>query len=165
MFKDYKVLVENKTGKQIKTFRFDNGEEFTSSDFIDFCKEVGIRKGTTVPYNPKQNGVAERKNRTILEVVKAMFHDQKLLKFLWGDVANTIVYVQNKSPRRTLNNKTQVVVFTSESPWILWILLHVTLLKGDLYGFVTLFKMLINMLPLEELSDKTRNIVDSKDML
>ena len=75
MFKDYKALVEKQTGKQIKIFRSDNGEEFTSSDFIDFCKEVGIRKETIVPYNPEQNGVAERKNRTIMEVVKAMLHD------------------------------------------------------------------------------------------
>lgn len=59
-----------------------------------------------------------------------------------------------------------ILLMNPWSPWILWILLHVILLlKGDLYGFVTLFKMLINMLPLEELSEKARNLVSSKDML
>jgi len=52
MFKDYKVLVEKQTGKQIKIFRSNNGGEFTSNDFIDFYNEAGIRKETTVPYNP-----------------------------------------------------------------------------------------------------------------
>jgi len=116
MFRDYKALVEKQTGKQIKTFRSNDGEEFTYSDFIDFCKEAGIRKETNVPYNPEQNGVAKRKNRTIIEAVKVMLHDQKLPKFLWGEVANTIVYVQNISPHRALNNKTPKEVLTSEKP-------------------------------------------------
>lgn len=61
MFKDYKALVEKQIEKQIKIFRFENGVEFTSSDFIDFCKEVGTKKKITVPYNLEQNGVAKRK--------------------------------------------------------------------------------------------------------
>ena len=48
--------------------------------------------------------------------IKAMLHDQKLPKLLWGDTANTIVYVQNKSPHRTLNNKTLGEVFSNEKP-------------------------------------------------
>jgi len=51
-----------------------------------------------MPYNPKQNGVAERKNRTIMEAAKAMLHDQKLPKFVRGEVVNTNVYVQNRTP-------------------------------------------------------------------
>ena len=105
MFKDYKALGEKQIGKQIKIFRSDNGGEFTSNDYIDFYKEVRIRKETTMPYNPEQNGLAKRKNRTIMEVVKSMLHDQKLPKFLWGEATNTIVYVQNRSLHRALNNK------------------------------------------------------------
>jgi len=44
MFKDFKALIENQTRKLIKTFRFDNGEEFTSNDFNDLCQDVGIKK-------------------------------------------------------------------------------------------------------------------------
>jgi len=57
--------------------------------------EVGIKRETTTPHTPDQNGVAERKNRMIMEVVWAMLHDQRLLKFPWAEAANTTVYVQN----------------------------------------------------------------------
>jgi len=64
----FKALVENHTEKKIKIFRFDNGGEYISNDFINFCKKEGIKKETIMPYNPKQNGVAERKNSSIVEV-------------------------------------------------------------------------------------------------
>jgi transposase InsO family protein len=61
--------------------RTDNRGEYTSAEFLDFYKEAGIRREKTVPYNPQQNGVAERKNRSIITVVKAMIHDQSLPLF------------------------------------------------------------------------------------
>lgn len=82
MFQDFKALRENQIRKRIKVLRSDNGGEYTSNEFVDFCKKVGIKKETIVPSNPEQNGVAERKNRTIMEAVCAMLHDQKLQKFL-----------------------------------------------------------------------------------
>jgi len=48
-----------------------------------------------VPYNPEQNGVAERKNKTIEECVRAMLHDEDLPQFLWGEACVTTVYLQN----------------------------------------------------------------------
>jgi len=50
---------------------------------------------TTTPYTLEQNGVAERKNRTIVDAIRTMLHDKKLPKFLWAEVANTAAYVQN----------------------------------------------------------------------
>jgi transposase InsO family protein len=50
--------LENLTGKKIMVLRIDNGGEYTSNDFSDFCKEAGIKRELTVPYNPQQNGVA-----------------------------------------------------------------------------------------------------------
>ena len=94
-FKEFKALVENLSEKKIKTFISDNGEEFTSSDFNTFCKEVRIKRELSIPYNPQQNGVAERKNRTIIEAVKAMIHDQDLPMHLWAEAAGIVVYVQN----------------------------------------------------------------------
>jgi transposase InsO family protein len=52
---------------------------------VAFCKEDKIRRELIVPHNPQQNGVAERKNRTIEESVKAMMNDQNLSMFLWGE--------------------------------------------------------------------------------
>jgi len=48
MFKDFEALIENQTGKLIKAFRYDNGGDFTSNDFNDFCKDAKIKKETTV---------------------------------------------------------------------------------------------------------------------
>ena len=73
--------------------RSDNGGEFTSNEFNDFCKKVGIKRELTIPYNPQQNGVVERKNKSIMEVVKAIIHDQDLPVYLWAEASRTTVYV------------------------------------------------------------------------
>ena len=54
----------------------------------------------STPYNPQQNGIAERKNRTIMEAARAMLHDQDLPMYLWAEDARTTVYVQNRTPHR-----------------------------------------------------------------
>ena len=66
IFKEFKVLIKNQLGKRIKIFRSDNGGEYMSNEFIAFCKKEGIKKETIVPYNPKQNGLAEWQNRSIV---------------------------------------------------------------------------------------------------
>ena len=69
-FKEFKALVENLLDKKIKTLRSDNGGEYTLKEFESFCNDAGIKRELTNPYNPNQNGVEERKNRTILEAKK-----------------------------------------------------------------------------------------------
>ena len=86
---------ENQTGKKIKILRTDNGTEYETNEFNNFCREASIKRETTTMYTPEQNGVAERKNRTIVEAAHAMLCDQGLLKFLWGEATNTAVYIQN----------------------------------------------------------------------
>ena len=65
-FKEFKSLIDNHTETNIKTFRSDNGKEFTSNEFKDLCKDSGIKRELSTPYNPQQNGIVERKNRTIM---------------------------------------------------------------------------------------------------
>ena len=77
-FQEFKALVEKQTSKNIYALRTDNGGEFESHYFDGFCKEEGIKRQLIVPYNPQQNGVVERKNRTICEAAKAMMFDQDL---------------------------------------------------------------------------------------
>ena len=72
-FKEYKVLIENHIEKNIKIFQSDNGGEFTSNEFKDLCRDSGINKVLNTPYNPQLNGVAERKNRTIMEAARAIY--------------------------------------------------------------------------------------------
>ena len=92
-FQEFKAEIKNLTNKKIKTLRTNNGEEYTSKEFIAFCKSVGIRRELIVPHNPQQNGVAERKNRSIKETVKALMNDQSLSMYLWGESTLTTIYV------------------------------------------------------------------------
>ena len=91
-FKEFKALIENHTEK-IKTFRSDNGGEFTSNEFKALCKDSRIKRELTTPYNPQQNGNAERKNRTIMEAGREMIHDEDLPMHLWEEATRTTVYV------------------------------------------------------------------------
>jgi len=106
MFKEIKALVENQTGKKIKVFRSDNDEEYISNDFIVFFKKEGIKKEMTVTYNPKQNEMVERKNKSIVEVICAMLLNQNFPKFIRGEAINVVIYVQNRVPHQALENKT-----------------------------------------------------------
>jgi transposase InsO family protein len=81
-FQEFKALVENQTGRKIKTMRSDNGGEYTSKAFKDFCAGVGIKRELIVPYNPQQNRVVERKNKAIVRDAKEMLYDQDLPRFL-----------------------------------------------------------------------------------
>ena len=92
-FKEFKDLIENHTEKKINTFLSDNGGEFTSNEFKELCKDSGIKKELSTPYNPQQNGIVERKNRTIMKVARVMLHDKDLPMHLWAEAARTMVYV------------------------------------------------------------------------
>lgn len=81
-----------------------------------YCREVVIKRKITIAYTPEQNGAAKRTNRTFIEATYAMLHDQGLLKFLRGEVANTVVYVQNRCPHQALDFKTPEEVFTGKKP-------------------------------------------------
>ena len=91
-FKEFKALIKNHRENNIKIFRSDNGEEFTSNEFKELCKDSWINKEITTPYNPQQNGVAKRKNRTIMEAARAMLHDQDLPMNLWEEASRIVVY-------------------------------------------------------------------------
>eukprot|EP00253_Pinus_taeda_P029250 PITA_29250 len=111
---EFRALVETQTGRKIKSLRSDNGGEYTLGEFVHFCAEAGIRREFTVPYNPQQNGVAERKNRSIVGVAKAMLHDQGLPLFLWAEACNTAVYLQNMSLHCALGHMTPEEAFSGK---------------------------------------------------
>jgi hypothetical protein len=115
-FQEFKAEIENLTNKKIKTLRTDNRGEYTSKEFVAFYKSVGIRRELTVPHNPQQNGVAERKNRFIEETVKTLLNNQGLSMFLWGEAAMTAIYVQNRSPHRILKDMTPEEAFSGKKP-------------------------------------------------
>lgn len=71
-FKKWKCLVENETGKKLKCLRSDNGGEYCSHEFEDYCSTNGICRQKTIPRTPQENGVAERMKRTIIERARSM---------------------------------------------------------------------------------------------
>jgi transposase InsO family protein len=115
-FKEFKALIENLSERKIKILRSDNGGEYTSQEFANFCKDVGIKRELTTPYNPQQNGVAERKNKTIMEAMKTMIHDQDLPMHLWAEATKTTIYVQNRLSHNALGFKTPEEMFSGKKP-------------------------------------------------
>jgi transposase InsO family protein len=118
-FQEFKALVETRTGKRIRALGSNNGGEYTSYAFKRLCAKVGIKRESTIPYTPQQNGVSERKNRVIVGATKAMLHDQNLPKFLWAKACNTAIYLQNRSPHKVLENVTPKEAFTERKPDII----------------------------------------------
>lgn len=107
-FKDYKVLVENQTGKRIKYLQSDNGREYLNDSFDAYLKANGIGRRLTVSHTPEQNGVAERKNRTLLEMARCLLLQSSLPTSLWAEAINTANYVRpvvSKGERLSKNGR------------------------------------------------------------
>ena len=102
VFKGFQALVTRQTRKKLKYIHLDNGGEYISS-FDKYCREQGIRHQKTPPKTPQLNGLAERMNKTLLETVRCMLSDAKLLDFFWAKALNTAGYVINLSPTVALN--------------------------------------------------------------
>ena len=109
-FKLYKLEVENQLNKKIKVLRSDRGGEYFSNEFNTFCEENGIIHECTAPYTPQHNGVAERKNRTYLEMINSMLVFSKLNFNLWGEALLTACHILNRIPMK----KNEI------SPYELW---------------------------------------------
>lgn len=97
-FQKFHVMVERETESKLKCLRTDNGGEYTSHEFKNYCAQYGIRHVKTVPGTPQHNGVAERMNRTIVEKVRCMLKMSDLPKSFWAEAVNTAVYLINRSP-------------------------------------------------------------------
>ncbi|KAH9655560.1 Integrase catalytic domain-containing protein [Citrus sinensis] len=115
-FKEWDTLIENQTGKKIKRLRTDNGLEYCSKEFEDFCKYKGIARHRTVTYTPQQNGLAERMNRTIIERVRCMLLNANLSKGFWAEVVTTAAYLINRSPSSALGFKTPQELWSGKPP-------------------------------------------------
>ena len=102
VFSRWLAEVENRTGRRVKTLRSDNGGEYTSRAFKQYLSEKGIMHQKTVPYTPMQNGVAERINRTIQEIVTIMLQHSRLKLEFWVKALPTTIYLINLSPSKAI---------------------------------------------------------------
>ncbi|XP_073816655.1 ecdysteroid phosphate phosphatase isoform X1 [Musca autumnalis] len=116
VFKRYKSNVEKQTGYVLKTLRSDNGTEYLNNDFQMFLKSEGINHQTTVVYTPQQNGIAERANRTLMEMARCLLLDSGLPQSIWSEALNTSVYIRNRCPTKVLQNKTPYECWYGRKP-------------------------------------------------
>nr|GEZ42123.1 ribonuclease H-like domain-containing protein [Tanacetum cinerariifolium] len=93
ILKNFITEIENLVDKKVKVIRCNNGTEFKNSVMNDFCAMKGIRREFSVARTPQQNGVAERRNRTLIEAARTMLADSKLPTIFWAKAVNTACYV------------------------------------------------------------------------
>ena len=115
---EWKALVERQSEHKIKVFRSDNGGEYTSKRFDEFLCIHGIARQTSPPYTPQQNGVAERANRTIVEMAMSMIHSQGLGREFWAEAVCNAAYTHNRCPTRVVYGMTPEEAWSGKKPSI-----------------------------------------------
>ncbi|GJV36174.1 putative ribonuclease H-like domain-containing protein [Tanacetum coccineum] len=118
ILKNFIKEIENLVDKKVKIIRSDNGTEFKNHVMDEFCREKGIKREYSVARTPQQNGVAERKNRTLIEAARTMLADSKLPTTFWAEAVSTACYVQNRVLVVKPHNKTPYELFRGIKPAI-----------------------------------------------
>lgn len=115
-FKDFKVFAENRHGRKIQFLQSDNGREYRNEAFDKFLRENGIGRRLTVTHTPEQNGVAERRNRTLMDMTRCLLLQSSLPSSFWGEAINTANYIRNRCPSRSLGGRTAYEKWIGETP-------------------------------------------------
>ncbi|GJX06561.1 retrovirus-related pol polyprotein from transposon TNT 1-94 [Tanacetum coccineum] len=102
--------------KTVRFIRTDNGTEFVNQVMSEYYEGVGIFHQTSVPRTPQQNGVVERRNRTLVEAARTMMIFSKAPMFLWAEAVATACYTQNRSLIHTRHNKTPYELVHDKKP-------------------------------------------------
>ena len=105
-FKEFHKFVNTQFNTIIKTLRSDNGTEYINRKFHEYLATHEIVHQTICVDTPAQNGVAERKNRYLLEVARSLSFTMKVSKYLWGETVLTAAFLINWMPLRALNYRT-----------------------------------------------------------
>ena len=113
-FKEFKAEVENHQGRSIKSLRSDREGEYLLGEFRQFLKDHGITSQLAAPDQPQQNGVVERRSRTLLEMVRSMMSYASLLVSFWGYALETAQYLLNLVPSKAIST-TPKELWTGES--------------------------------------------------
>ncbi|UYV79912.1 hypothetical protein LAZ67_18001028, partial [Cordylochernes scorpioides] len=114
-FRIFKNYAEKQTGKKLKCIRNDNAPEYLSREFKDYLEGEGIGRQLSVEYTPQQNGVAERANRTLVDMTRCFMIEGNLPETLWAELIHTATYIRNRCPRNN-DCKTPHELFTKRKP-------------------------------------------------
>ncbi|SGY15893.1 BQ5605_C012g06692 [Microbotryum silenes-dioicae] len=113
-FQTWLAEVELETDARLRILRTDNGGEYRSNAFTEFCQSRGIRRQYSIPYTPQQNGRAERVNLSIVEGVLALLADSHLPATFWDEAAAYFVYCKNRCSHSALAKQTPQFVWNGQ---------------------------------------------------
>jgi transposase InsO family protein len=116
VLKKFLRMAQNEFDAKIKKIRSDNGTEFKNTQVEYFLDEEGIKHEFLAPYIPQQNGVAERKNRTLIEVARTMLDEYKTLDQFWTEAINMVCHATNRIYLHKLLKKTSYEFLTGNKP-------------------------------------------------
>jgi len=108
-------MIHTQFGKKIQVLRSYNGGEFVNKSMQEFLRENGLIHQTSCPNTPQQNGVAERKNRKLLEMTRAMIFYAQVPTRFWPEAVATSAYLLNKVPSQTLNHRTPIQILATQT--------------------------------------------------
>ena len=115
-FKLWKPLVENEVEHKIKVLRTDNGGEYVNHAFESFLAVHGIKHQKTNVYTPQDNGVAERMNRTLLNITRTLLKKAQFSKNIWGEAVLTAAYLRNAWPTKSCEGAVPCEVWSGRKP-------------------------------------------------
>jgi len=115
-FKKFAKVIQNEKGCRISTIKSDHGGEFQNERFDKFCEKQGIKHNFSSPRTPQQNGVVERKNRSLEELARTLLNATDLPKYLWADAVSTTCYVLNRLVIRPILKKTLYKLLKGRKP-------------------------------------------------
>jgi transposase InsO family protein len=109
-------MSQNEFDVKVKKIRSDNGTKFKNTGVEDFLDEEGIKHEFWTPYTPQQNGVAERKNRILIEMARIMFDEYNTSDRFWAEAVNTACHATNRLYLHKLLKKTSYELLTGNKP-------------------------------------------------
>jgi transposase InsO family protein len=107
---------QNEFDAKVNKITSDNGTEFKNIQVEDFLDKEGMKHEFSTPYTPQQNGVAERKNRTLIEMARTMLDEYKTSNRFWAEAINTMCHATNRLYLHKLLKKTSYELLTSNKP-------------------------------------------------
>jgi transposase InsO family protein len=116
IFKKFATRAQNEFDVKIKRVRSDNGTEFKNTNIEEYLDEEGIGHELSVPYTPQQNGIVERKNRTLIEAARTMLDEYKTSDSFWAEAINTTCHAINWLHLHKLRHKTSYELLTGKKP-------------------------------------------------
>lgn len=148
-FKNFCAMVERGSERKVRALRTDRGGEFNSNEFKLYCEKSGIKRHYNAPYTPQQNGVVERRNRTVVEMARSCLKEKKLPSVMWGEAVRHAIYLLNRLPTRALSGVTPYEVWYEKKP-------HV----GHIRVFGCLAHMKLPSQQTSKLDDRSKQVIN-----